>query len=173
MTQKPQNTQSSIEATITQRTGVGPNSLVRGWQAILRKILAHMQPYLQPAQIITFQHLDPHETQRFKEILRSVQVPESACGVYLPPSVRNQLLYANQNLEVPVEESVPKDDGVILASRPSSTTVIVNALLAHSPFTPAIDVYDNGALVAGYVYHSIDDCLAALGAVIQTYLGPT
>jgi hypothetical protein len=74
-------------------------------------------------------------------------------------------------LEIPPDEIVPKDDGVILASRTSSHATIVNALLAHAPCAPAIDVYDNGALVAGYVYHAIDDCLAAMSGVIQTHLG--
>jgi hypothetical protein len=161
----------SIDATIAQRTGVGPNSLVSGWQAILRTILERMRPYLQPAKIITFQHIEPHEADRFQKILDTVQFPAKACSVYLPPSVRNQLLYSNRGLEIPADETVPKDDGVIMSSHASSHATIINALLAHPPCTPAIDVYDEGALVAGYVYHSIDDCLAAMSSVIQTHLG--
>ena len=150
---------------------MGPNALVNGWQSILRTVLERMQPYLRPSQVITFQHIEPNEIRRFQAISDTVRIPEKVCSVYLPPSVRNQLFYSNRGIEIPPDEIEPKDDGVILATRASSRVTIVNALLAHAPCAPAIDVYGNGALVAGYVYHSIDDCLAAMSEVIQTHLG--
>ena len=171
MTQDTENKPRSIDATITQRTGVGANELISGWQSILRKILERMEPYLRPSRIITFQHIEPHEKERFQVIVDKVRIPKQACSVYLPPSVRNQLLYSNRGLETPFDETVPKDDGVILSSHTSSHDIIVNALLAHPPSAPAIDVYDNSALVAGYVYQSIDDCLTAMSGVMQTHLG--
>ncbi|NNK85508.1 MAG: hypothetical protein HKO91_08165 [Desulfobacterales bacterium] len=58
----------------------------------------------------------------------------------------------------------------MLFSRPVSHKTIVNGLLAHPPFAPAVDVYNRGALLAGYVYDGIDQCLADLTAVIQTHL---
>jgi hypothetical protein len=47
---------------------------------------------------------------------------------------------------------------------------------AHRPaamilsFTPAIDVYDNGQLLAGYVYNTIDECVDNLTRVLQIHL---
>jgi hypothetical protein len=37
-------------------------------------------------------------------------------------------------------------------------------------FTPAIDVYDNGQLLAGYVYNTIDECVDNLTTVLQIHL---
>jgi hypothetical protein len=73
--------------------------------------------------------------------------------------------------KVPEAELQPKDDGVLLFSRPSSHAIIINSLLAHSPYAPAIDVYDQGSLLAGYVFKSIDECLDSISHIIDTYLG--
>lgn len=170
MNQKPENNHTPIEETISRRTGVGPSSLVSGWQSFLTKLLEQMAPYLQPGKIITFQHLLSQEIQRFEEIVNTIPVSEGICGVYLPPSVRNQLMYTNQGMDIPAEESEPGDDGVILFTRPLSYGTIVNVLLAHRPCTPAVDVYDRGALLAGYVYDSIEDCLSSVEKIIQTHL---
>jgi hypothetical protein len=37
-------------------------------------------------------------------------------------------------------------------------------------FTPAIDVYDNGQRLAGYVYNTIDECVGNLTRVLQIHL---
>ena len=48
--------------------------------------------------------------------------------------------------------------------------------IAHRPaamilyFTPAIDVYDDGQLLAGYVYNTIDECVDNLTRVLQVHL---
>jgi hypothetical protein len=144
--------------------------MVKGWQSILENLLDHLAPYLQPSRIVTFRHLIPNEIQMFQKITERVEIPESACGVYLAPSARNQMLYTNQGLKIPEAETMPKDDGVLLFSRSSSRETILNVFLAHPPYAPAIDVYDRGALLAGYVYESIDDCLASITNVIATYL---
>jgi hypothetical protein len=160
-----------IERTISRRTGVGPNELVRGWQSILSDLLERLGPYLQPSRTVTFQCLTPDEKQTFQHIVQRVHISGNACGIYLPPSVRNQMLYTNRGLKIPPTESTPKDDGVLLFTRPFAHSTIVNCLLARSPCTPAVDVYARGALLAGYVFDSIDDCLTSLGDVVQTYLG--
>ena len=79
-------------------------------------------------------------------------------------------MYTNQGLDIPAGETVPRDDGVLLFSRTTSNETIVNGLFAHQPFAPAVDVYDQGALLAGCVYENIGECLADLNAVIQTHL---
>ena len=96
--EKWKNNQSSVAETISHRTGVGQNELIGGWHALLSDLLNSMRSYLMPAQIITFQHLSPQEKQQFQHIFNRVHVPDSACGVYLPSSVRNQLMYSNQGL---------------------------------------------------------------------------
>ncbi|MBT8369488.1 MAG: hypothetical protein KJO34_00895 [Deltaproteobacteria bacterium] len=164
------NEPESMDQIISQRSGVGPNELIAGWQSVLSRMLDQMHPFLKPARIITFRRLSPYEQKVFQQIVQQVNVSEAAWGVYLPPSVRNQMIYTNQGLRIPAEETVPRDDGVLLFSRPVSHKTIVNGLLAHPPFAPAVDVYNRGALLAGYVYDGIDQCLADLTAVIQTHL---
>ena len=170
MNDKPDNNSDPVDEIITRRTGVGVSSVVSGWQAFLTQFLEQMDPYLQPGKIITFQHLRGLEIRRFEEIVSTIHISEDVCGVYLPPSVRNQMLYTNQGNDIPASESEPRDDGSVLFTRPLSHDTIVNVLLAHLPCTPAVDVYDRGALLAGYVYDSIEDCLLSIEKIIQTHL---
>jgi hypothetical protein len=116
---KPKETieSESMEQTIVRRSGVGPNDLITGWQSVLSSMLDQMQPFLQPTRIITFEHIHPYEQGVFQQIVQRVTMPEKAWGIYLPPIVRNQLMYTNQRLEIPAGEAVPRDDGVLLISR--------------------------------------------------------
>ena len=160
-----------IGETITQRTGTGSNELVAGWQKMLANLLDNFSPYLKPARIVTFKHLTSEEEQLFHQIVQHVDVPDDVCGIYISASARNQMMYTNQGQKIPEEASSPNDDGALLFSLPSSRATIINVLLAHSPHMPAIDVYDDGALLAGYIYESIDDCLGSLTKVIAIHLG--
>jgi hypothetical protein len=62
------------------------------------------------------------------------------------------------------------DAGVVVASRHGEFDVIVNALFAFHPFTPAIDVYDRGQLIAGYQFETVDACLSELSNVLDRHL---
>ena len=66
----------------------------------------------------------------------------------------------------------PPDEGIILATRKNDFNVVINALLAKPPFTPAIDVYDDGQLLAGYTYNTSDECVGDLTKVLQIHLSP-
>ena len=121
---------------------------------------------------MTFRNLTEDEKQIFKRIVQEVTVPASAWGIYLSPSARNQMLYTNQGQPVPEAAMSSPDSGVILLSCPNSSETIINALLAHPPHTPAVDVYDKGALLAGYVFETIDGCLAGMSNIVATHLGP-
>ena len=170
MTQTFDSSSSHIEKTIGHRAGVGKNELVNEWQAFLKGLLDRLHDYLKPAHIITFKDLTREERRWYETIVQRIQVPESACGLYLPPSVRNQMMYTNQGHQVPTEETEPKDNGALLFTQKSSHDIIVNALLAHPPCTPAIDVYDNGALLAGYVYDSLENFLESISEVVCTHM---
>lgn len=62
------------------------------------------------------------------------------------------------------------DTGILLACCEGDYDTIVNALFAHLPHTPAIDIYEKGRLVAGYSYASLDDCRSELSAVLARHL---
>ena len=154
-----------LAGVVENRVGRGPSELVSGWQALLKILLLRMQPFLRPGRLVTFQTLKPEERDFFRRLHQAVAMPASAVGFYLPPSVRQQMLGEKS------QASGETDAGVVIASRPEHQAIIVNALFAHPPFTPAADVYDRGQLAAGYQYGSIDDCLAELGQVLDRHLG--
>jgi len=158
-----------IDQTISERTGVGPNEMIRGWQSMLVNLFIQLGPHLRPSEIVTFHTLTEDEQSLFHRIVLTVTFSSQACGVYLPPSVRNQIMYTNRCVEVPDEARVSSDDGVLLFSDITSHETIVNALLAHPPHAAAADVYQGGALVAGFVYNSADECLADIGQVVETF----
>jgi len=57
-----------------------------------------------------------------------------------------------------------------LACRKADLNVVINAMLAKAPFTPAVDVYEDGQLLAGYIYNTIDECIGDLTKVLQIHL---
>jgi len=131
-------------------------------------LLSRMKPFLRSGIMITFQHLTPSEIIFFERLKNEVRTPQSATSIYLPPSVREQMLGEKQVID---GASAKPDDGVVVASRHGEYDVIVNALFAFYPFTPAIDVYDHGQLIAGYQFESVDAIIAELSIVLDRHLG--
>jgi hypothetical protein len=153
---------------VEERAGVGKTEIVSGWQAILVDLLSRMKPFMRSGVIVTFQHLTTSEIDFFERLHHEVRIPQAAAAIYLPPSVRGQMLGEKR---VPNDASGQPDAGVVVASRHGAFDVIVNALFAFHPFTPAIDAYDRGQLIAGYQFETIDACLAELPNVLDRHLG--
>lgn len=153
---------------VEERAGVGTTEIVSGWQAILVDLLNRMKPFMKSGVIVTFQHLTTSEIDFFERLQREVGIPQSAAAIYLPPSVRGQMLGETQAIN---DASGQPDAGVVVASRHGAFDVIVNALFAFHPFTPAIDAYDRGQLIAGYQFENIDACIAELSHVLDRHLG--
>ena len=120
--------------------------------------------------IVTFKDIADGEARIFKRIIAPVTPPDDASGLYLPPSSRNQMMYTNQGLDIPADAVAPIDDGVLLFCRMESFATLLNVLLAHPPYTASVDVYHEGAYLAGYVYDTIDACLKNLTDVTRTHL---
>jgi hypothetical protein len=164
------NPTDMLRDTLANRTGVGPSDLVKGWQSLLGGVLARMQPYLKTGKLVTFQRLASEEKMLFERMVDIIDIHESVQGLYLPPSVRNQMMYTNRGEPVPEEAMRPADDGVLLFALPAENETIVNALLAHPPHTPAIDVYQEGTMIAGYMYERTEEMLSEIGQVVKTHL---
>ncbi len=163
-----------VVETIESRSPAGRHDAVQGWHNLLKNLLSKMAPYLRAGHLVTFRELKKQERLFFEERLQPINVPVSVNALYLPPSVRHQMLYTRPSGKSrPVSEHSPDrppDEGIILACRETDLHVVINALLAKPPFAPAIDVYEDGQLLAGYVFHTINECIADLSQVLQTYL---
>ncbi|MBW2516867.1 MAG: hypothetical protein JRE88_08790 [Deltaproteobacteria bacterium] len=161
---------------IETRSPAGRHDAVQGWHNLLKDLLSQMAPYLREGHLVTFRELKASERLFFENRLQTIRVPAAAQALYLPPSVRHQMLYQRPAGEPqPVPEHSPDDppdEGIVLACRKSDVNVVMNALLAKPPFAPAIDVYDDGQLLAGYVYHTIDECITHLAKVMHIHLQP-
>ena len=166
----------SIAEIIESRSPAGWQDSVQGWHDLLKKLLSQMTPYLKEGHLVTFRTLNDRERVFFEELHVKVTVPPTVRAVYMPPSVRFRMLYHRPEGEprsVPDHSSEnPPDEGIVLGCRKNDLNVVVNALLAKPPFAPAVDVYDNGQLLAGYVYNTIDECVWNLTKVLQTHLEP-
>ena len=167
---------SSIAEIIESRSPAGRQDSVQGWHNLLKKLLSQMTPYLKEGHLVTFRTLNDRERGFFEELHGKVTVPPTVSAIYMPPSVRFQMMYHRPEGEpraVPDHSPEnPPDEGIVLSCRRTDLNVVINALLAKPPFTPAIDVYDNGQLLAGYVYNTIDECIGDLTKVMQTHLRP-
>ncbi len=159
---------------IESRSPAGRQDAVQGWHDLIKDLLSQMAPYLRPGQLVTFRELKAPERIFFEKHLQTIKVPASVEALYLPPSVRHQMLYqrpAEQPQPVPEHSpDDPPDEGIVLACRQNDFNVVINTLFAKPPFAPAIDVYDDGRLLAGYVYQTIHECIANLSKVLQTHL---
>ena len=131
-------------------------------------LLGRMKSFLRPGVTVTFQHLTPSEITFFERLTNDVRIPQSAAAVYLPPSVREQMLGGTPVIN---EASGQPDAGVVVASHHDAFDIIVNVLFAFPPFAPAIDVYERGKLVAGYQFETVDACIAELSTVLDRHLG--
>ena len=167
---------SRIADIIESRSPAGKNESVRGWHNLLKKILHQMAPYLRESHLVTFRSLTDQETVFFEKLAGKISVPPSVAAIYMPPSVRYQMLYdrpAGEPQPIPEHSADnPPDEGIVLACRRADFKVVINALMAKPPFTPAIDVYDNGQLLAGYIFNSIDECIGDLTRVLRIHLQP-
>ena len=176
MTDEESATRRRIVDTIAQRVSPGADPNVAGWQAMLADLLGRMSAFMPAGQLVTFQTLQPHEKAFFHNLHGLVRVPETVAALYLPPSVRHQMLYRGQANKAALlgndDPDNPPDAGIFLGSRANDFGVIVNALFAHPPFTPAVDVYDHGQLIAGYTYYRIEECIQALSELLTVHLPP-
>lgn len=174
MKQTDDNTPGRVAEIIEGRSPAGRNELVEGWHNLLRKILNQMDPYMREGHVVTFRRIDEQEREIFEKISQTISVPDTVGAIYMPPSVRFQMMYHRPEGEIqPVPDHSPKnppDVGIVLACRKSTFDVIINALLAKPPFAPAVDVYEDGQLLAGYVYNSIDECIDDLTKILRVHL---
>ena len=165
---------STIADIIENRSPAGPNDSVHGWHNLLKKIIFKMAPYLREGHLVTFRTMTDREVALFERLRREITIPPPVTSIYMPPSVLYQMLYnrpAGEPQPIPEHsQDNPPDEGIILASRKNDFNVVINALLAKPPFTPAIDVYDDGQLLAGYTYNTIDECVGDLTNVLQIHL---
>ena len=141
---------------------------------MLQRFLTTLEPYLKEGYLVTFRHLKEQEKVVFENLHQNITVPNSTAAIYMPPSVRHQMMYDRPKGEAqPIPEHSPDhppDKGIVLAGCKGDFGVIVNALLAKPPFTPAIDVYENGQLLAGYTYDTIEECIGELSKVLRIHL---
>ena len=174
MNQSGTDDNERITEIIENRTPAGPNDLVRGWHNLLKDILKKTTPFMSPGHLVTFQELLAEEKAFFEGIYPGLEIPNDVGGIYIPPSVRHQMLYHRPNEQAPLipdhSPDNPPDMGILLACRHGSLGVVVNALLAKPPYSPAVDVYDDGQLLAGYVYNNIEECIAEFPKILRNHL---
>lgn len=169
-----QNDQESqrISKIVEERTMPGSERIISGWQNYLGDMLTRMDKYLIPGRLVTFQDMQPDERRFFEALHGRVQVPDTVTAIFLPNSVIRQMLAAHPDAEGDEMSAEPTDAGVVLAARKGFFKVVLNAVFALAPFTPAIDIYDDGRLLAGYMYHTMDECIDDLTKVLNTHFKP-
>ncbi len=174
MDRSTNNTGHQIADIIGQRAGTGTNELVAGWQRMLTGLLENMAPYLAAGRLVTFRTLLSDEQRFFQRLHEKIIVPQNVTALYMSPSVRHQMMYGHPTgggeEKKPYHPEDRPDDGILLACRAQNYQTIVNVLFAHPPHTPAIDVYDSGALIAGYSYGTIRSCRDEIATVLRTHL---
>jgi hypothetical protein len=165
MNSTKRNEYRQLAETVERRVGLGQSDMVSGWHQLLRGLFQQMKSYLIAGRIITFQDLTAHEVAFFESLSSAITVPDQVVGFYLPPSVRRQMMG-----EGPLDDDEERDLGSVVVSHVDVKNIIVNALFALPPFTPAVDVYESGQMVAGYQFSSMNECRDELQQIIARHL---
>ncbi|MGD8273341.1 MAG: hypothetical protein PVJ88_12885, partial [Desulfobacterales bacterium] len=114
---------------IESRSPAGRHDSVQGWHNLLKDLLSQMAPYLREGRLVTFRELKETERLFFENQLQRIKIPVAAQALYLPPSVRHQMLYQRPAGEPqPVPEHSPDnppDEGIVLACRKNDVNVVI------------------------------------------------
>ena len=153
-----------------QRLEAGADPMVAGWQSFLEGVLIRLEDYLVPGQLATFQSVAPQEKAFFESLSTAVVFPPAVCAVFIPPSVLQGMFYGLDSGPAPAR--LATDAGIVLANRCHDFAIVLNTLFAMPPYAAGIDVYEEGRLIAGYSYASIEECRDNLSQAIHTYLKP-
>jgi hypothetical protein len=165
MNSTKRNEYRRLAETVEGRVGIGKSEMVSGWHQLLRGLFQQMESYLIAGKIITFQDLTAHEVAFFETLSSATMVSAKVVGFYLPPSVRRQMMG-----EEPLGDAEETDLGSVVASHVDVKNIIVNALFALPPFIPAVDVYENEQMVAGYQFSSLEECRDELQQIIVRHI---
>lgn len=152
-------------------SGFMVEGIVSGWQNHLKGMLARMDAFLISGRLVTFERMLPEERRFFEGLHGRVEVPHGAAAIFLPESVTRQGMAAHPDATGMEAVRKPTDAGVVLASRKGEYRRILNAVFAIEPYAPAVDIYENGSLLAGYMYHTIEARIQDLTMVMNIYLG--
>lgn len=161
---------SRAEARHQERVQAGADPLVAGWQCFVEGILVRLADYLVPGRLVTFRSVTPDETVFFEGLSSAVAVPPAVCAVFIPPSVRQGMLFTSDSGPVPAR--IPRDSGIVLACRERDYSIVLNTFFSGPPYAAGIDVYEDGRLLAGYSYATVDECRDNLARILHTYLRP-
>jgi hypothetical protein len=169
--EKIEHARSKKEARI--RSGAEPT--VAGWQCFLEEMLVRLERFFVPGNMITFQNLQEEEQRLFERLRKEIPLFEGTCAVFLPPSVLKAMTGGNSRPETVTSAGFAAisggDAGIVLAVRCAGNyRVIANSLLAFPPYAPGIDIYEEGRLLAGYAYNTVDECIGEMAQVFRTYL---
>jgi hypothetical protein len=152
-----------------QRIESGSDPVIAGWQCFLEEMLIQLEAFMIPGNMVTFQNVTGDEKKQFELLQHNVRLPEQVCAVFIPPSVLQSMLHGGKEQISSLPPNLP-DSGIVLACRCGTYDLIINTLFANQPFSPGIDVYEHGNLLAGYSFTTLDECRNELTAVIHTYL---
>jgi len=157
------------------RINAGADPTVAGWQCFLEEMLVQLERFFRPGMMITFQDLLEEEQHFFGRLRGEIALPGSTCAVFIPPSVLKTMTSAEPGPETPTSAGYAAisggDAGIVLAVHCAGDyRIIANSLLAFPPYSPGIDVYEEGRLLAGYAYNTVDECLGEMEKVFGTYI---
>lgn len=167
MNERLQAKSNIVSQTMEYRTRPGHEAVVAGWQQFLTRMLEQMAPFLRSGHLVTFQQMEDDEKALFEALHGNIEIPETVRAIFIPRSVLNGMMYPDN--AVP-DNQKPSEAGIILAIKEDRYDRILNAVFAFPPFTPAVDVYEEGKLLAGYVYNTIEECAGELSGIVATYL---
>ena len=150
-----------------RRITAGADPKVAGWQCLLEGMLIRLEAFLAPGRLVTFQSLTPAESAFYQEVAAAINLPPDVCAVFIPPSVLQGMLFTRDSGPAPAR--LAGGAGIVLASRCREYAIVLNTLFALPPHAAGIDIYEEGGLLAGYSYRTIEECRENLSPVIRTY----
>jgi len=139
------------------------------WQGGLEKVLNLFSPVLEPGKLIPVQRLEKNDLSVFKSALEAVDLSPHLVAAFLPPSIAGNITPPASAGELQrIDKGKPSYK--ILIARPGKALRIICAEISAHAKRPGVDIFQSGALLGTFEYHTQQECMAGLTQTIRVHI---
>ena len=139
------------------------------WQAGLEAMLDVFSPYLAPGKLVPVQGLENDDISVYDAIRETADLSPGLAAAFLPPSIAAKVKPPDSAGELKRIEN-EKPSYKILIARPGTEPRIMCAEISPHAKRPGADIFQSGALLGSYDYHTYEDCISGLTQTVRAHL---
>jgi hypothetical protein len=139
------------------------------WQAGLEAMLDVFLPYLTPGKLVPVQSLEDDDLAVFDAIRETADLSPGLTAAFLSPSIAAKITPPDSAGELNrIEKGKPSYKILIL--RPGKEPRVMCAEVSPHATKPGADIFQSGALLGSYEYHTYEECIPGLTQTIRAHM---